>query len=68
MSNDNGAIGGGAPDLHAAHYRCFTLDHNEDDAARIFQARYGQPPAYIIEDKGILWVGPVPVREDTARP
>lgn len=44
-------------------HRCYTLDTNEDDAARLFVQRYGQPPERIIEAKGLLWLGPVPSKE-----
>jgi len=41
----------------------FTHDHDEDDAARTFEKRFGQPPEYITESAGrcpMLLVGPVP--------
>lgn len=49
------------PNLKTSLWQGFTLDHNEDDAARIFHQRYGRMPEYIVEDHGQLWVGPIPV-------
>lgn len=43
-----------------AYYHCFTLDHDEERAAAIFTARYGQPPEQILEHAGLLRLGPVP--------
>ena len=48
------------PDLARGLWRGFTVDHDEADAARRFEQRYGQPPEYIVEDRGVLWVGPIP--------
>lgn len=47
-------------DTQRHYWRGFTLDHDEADAAQRFAARYGQPPAHIIEAGGILLVGPIP--------
>lgn len=47
-------------DLQRRSWRAFTRDHNEADASRLFTERYGRPPEYIIEAKGILLLGPVP--------
>lgn len=47
----------------AQPHLAFTLDHDEDDAARLFMQRYGQPPEHIIEQSGLLWLGPVPVQK-----
>lgn len=55
------------PDLTAHHWRGFTLDHDEADAAAQFTARYGQPPEYIIEYKGNLLVGPLPEEHTDAQ-
>jgi hypothetical protein len=52
------------PDPHNHYWRGFTLDHDEAEASAAFTARYGQPPAYIFESRGVLLVGPVP--EDRA--
>lgn len=49
-----------APDPHAHYWRGFTRDTDEGEAARIFEQRYGQPPAFLIESKGILLAGPIP--------
>lgn len=51
------------PVLPDAAWLAFTADHDEDDAARIFQRRFGRPPEYITESAGrykMLLVGPVP--------
>ena len=42
-----------------ANYMCFTLDTDEDQAAQIFKARYGYWPEQILEEKGLLWLGPI---------
>ena len=49
-----------APDPSGCYYLAFTRDHDEADAAAVFLRRYGQPPGYIIENLGLLLVGPVP--------
>ena len=38
----------------------FSLDHKEDEAAASFRQRFGQPPQFIVESRGLLRVGPVP--------
>jgi hypothetical protein len=46
----------------------FTRDHDEDEASRTFEERFGQPPEYITESAGrckMLLVGPVPGVEVT---
>lgn len=52
------------PDPAIGCWVTFTIDHDEDDAARRFQERYGRPPEHIIEDHRYrhptLKVGPVP--------
>lgn len=45
------------------NYRVFTVDHDEDAAAARFVELYGQHPEQIIEQDGLLWVGPVPEKE-----
>ena len=52
-------------DLHAAYYLGFTLDHDEAAAAQTFAARFGAPPEYVVEDRGVLFVGPVPEAQKT---
>lgn len=42
-----------------ANYMCFTLDVDEDQAAQEFKDRYGYWPEQILEDKGLLWLGPI---------
>lgn len=49
-----------AAELQRRHWRAFTRDHDEADAARSFTARYGCPPAHIIEAGGNLLLGPIP--------
>lgn len=47
----------------------FTRDHDENEAARTFEERFGQPPEYITESSGrypMLLVGPVPGLEGGA--
>lgn len=51
------------PVLPDASWLAFSADHDEDDAARRFEERFGQPPEYITESAGrykMLLVGPVP--------
>lgn len=48
------------PAIVGLTWLAFSLDHSEDDAARRFQQRYGQPPRYITENLGLLLVGPIP--------
>ena len=57
------------PVLPDASWLAFTADHDEDDAARRFEQRFGQPPEYITESNGrykMLLVGPVPEPEGGA--
>ncbi len=49
------------PDPAGSYWLAFTRDHSEDDAARVFLRRYGQPPRYCFDGLGgLLLVGPVP--------
>ena len=50
------------PDPHRDFFLAFTRDHDEDDASARFEARFGAPPAYILDDKehNVLLVGPRP--------
>ena len=56
----------GPPDPAGSYWLAFTQDHDENDAARCFVRRYGQPPRYIFDGLGgLLLVGPVPGLEGT---
>ena len=46
--------------LRAHAWLGFSLDHDEDAAARAFTARFGAPPQFIAEQWGVLYVGPIP--------
>ena len=48
------------PDPAGHAWRAFTLDHDERDAAAAFQRRYGAPPEFVFESRGLLLAGPVP--------
>lgn len=48
------------PGRFGATWRTFSLDHDTDDAAAIFERRHGGPPEYVLPHKGSLWLGPVP--------
>jgi hypothetical protein len=51
-----------SPELLRSHrWLGFTLDQDEDAAARKFETRFGVPPAFIAEFLGVLFVGPIPV-------
>ena len=52
-----------APDLTRT-YLAFGLSYDEELAARAFEQRYGAPPEYIFEDRLLLKVGPIPIREE----
>ncbi len=41
------------------YYDCFTLDHDEIEAAAKFRKRFGYPPDEIYQEYGLLWLGPV---------
>ena len=49
----------------ARPHLAFSLDTQEDEAAARFTKRYGQPPEFIFEEQGNLWVGPLPKGERT---
>lgn len=58
------------PVLPGQAWLAFTHDHDEDEAARTFEDRFGQPPEYITESAGrykLLLAGPVPGLEGGAR-
>lgn len=48
------------PGEFGAPWQMFSLDHDEDQAAREFQRRHGTPPEHIVEFAGALWLGPAP--------
>lgn len=55
------------PVLPGSSWLAFTIDHDEADAARVFEERFGRPPEYIAESIGpLLLVGPVPGLEGGA--
>jgi hypothetical protein len=58
----------GAPEgqLRKALFLCFTLDHSEDDAAAIYERRFGQPPELILEWGWMLRLGPIDVKRSSA--
>jgi hypothetical protein len=58
MSDETGHYGLETP-RQDANYICFTLDADEDQAAQAFKERYGYWPEQILEDKGLLWLGPI---------
>lgn len=42
-------------------YRIYWADGaNTDELAARFEQRYGEPPAWIVEDKPWLYLGPIP--------
>jgi len=43
-----------------ATWQVWSGDHDEDQAARAYVARYGVPPEYVIDYQRHLWLGPVP--------
>lgn len=45
-------------------YLCFTPSTKEDEAARKFAEKYGNPPEYIFEYKRLLWCGPIREEEN----
>ncbi len=51
----------GTPEPGGIVWLAFTGDHDEADAARRFEARYGQPPRYVRDGLGgLLLCGPIP--------
>lgn len=53
------------PVLLGQAWLAFTHDHDEDDAARAFLARYGSEPRCVFDGLGgLLLLGPVPEREE----
>ena len=58
MKDESGHHGIETPSQDA-NYMCFTLDADEDQAAQIFKERHGYWPEQILEDKGLLWLGPI---------
>ncbi len=50
------------PDISNGTWHVFSGDTNEDEAARIYQARHGTPPQHIVDRPGRapqLWLGPI---------
>ena len=50
----------GPPDPGDRFYMGFTLDTPEEHAAGVFLRRYGRPPEFVFESRGLLLCGPVP--------
>jgi hypothetical protein len=50
----------GPPDPGDRFFLAFTPDHNEDAAAGVFALRYGLPPDFVFESRGLLLCGPIP--------
>ena len=48
------------PDPAGHSWRAFTLDTPEEEAAAAFLRRYGRPPEFVFESRGLLLCGPVP--------
>ena len=49
-----------APNPKLTTWRMFTSTTAEEVAAAQFQNRYGEPPEWVIEWRGWLYVGPIP--------
>jgi hypothetical protein len=47
------------PDLSQPHL-CFTKDHPREKAIGTFYDRFGAMPEHVVEDRGLLWLGPIP--------
>lgn len=45
-------------------FLCFTPGHDRTDAEIAFEERYGQPPDQIHQALGLLWLGPIPIKEN----
>lgn len=46
----------------------FTRDHDDDDAARVFERRFGLRPRFVFDALGgLLFVGPVPEPAEVLR-
>lgn len=58
-SNANGGEGAPEGEIGRAAFLCFTLDHDEDEAAAIFERKFGRPPELILEWGRMLRLGPV---------
>lgn len=50
----------GPPEPGDRFFLAFSLDHDEGAAAAVFLRRYGRPPEYVFESRGLLLVGSVP--------
>lgn len=51
------------PGRFGAPWQVFSIDHDTDDAAAVFERRHGRPPEYVLPHKDNLWLGPVPGEE-----
>lgn len=47
-------------DAPEGDYMMFDKGTDEDKAAARFEAKHGQPPEWIHEAAGFLWLGPIP--------
>jgi hypothetical protein len=47
------------PALAGGYYRGFTADHPLADAVARFRQRFGRDPEQVLQDRGILLLGPV---------
>ena len=47
------------PDPAGHVWRAFTLDTPEEEAAAAFLRRYGRPPEFVFESRGLLLCGPI---------
>ncbi|MBM4461246.1 MAG: hypothetical protein FJ011_26400 [Chloroflexi bacterium] len=47
-------------DARGRHFLGFTPQTTPEQALQAFQARYGRPPAYLINQPNILLAGPAP--------
>lgn len=48
-------------DLKSGTWMGFTWDHDRGAAVLAFVLRYGQQPFSVLESRGLLLVGPIPV-------
>lgn len=45
------------------YWLCFSPDHDEEDARKRFENRFGVEPSEVITADFLIWVGPVPAEE-----
>ena len=50
----------GPPEPGDRFFMAFSLDHDEGLAALVFARRYGRPPEFVFESRGLLLCGPIP--------